>query len=65
MRCMADDDTSGHVVSPQEVAAFAAQLGELRFKDLVPFSFFAPALASMADKCHALGIELHTILHNF
>lgn len=62
MRCMATDDTSGHVVSPEEVAAFAAQLGALRFKDLLPHAHVASALAPLADKCHALGIELHLLL---
>ena len=62
MRCMANDDTSGHTVSPEEVAAFAAQLGSLRFKDMLPHAFLASALAPLADRCSTLGIELHLLL---
>ena len=62
MDCMANDDTSGHTVTPEEVAAFAANLGALRFKDMVPFSVLASAIAPLADKCCTLGIELHLLL---
>ena len=59
---MESDDTSGHTVAPEDVANFAAQLGALRSKDTLPFSYVANALGPLADKCHASGIELHLLL---
>ena len=45
LACMADDDTSGHIVSNAEVATLAGELSERRHKDLVPLPFIAEAIA--------------------
>ena len=62
MKCMDSDDTSGHEVEPQKVAELAAELAALRGKDLVPHAHTAAAIVPLADRCHALGKELHLLL---
>ena len=59
---MADDDTSGHIVSNAEVATLAGELSERRHKDLVPLPFIAEAIAGVAERCANLCQMLHVLL---
>jgi hypothetical protein len=59
---MTDDDTSGHVVTTDEVAKLAVQLAATRVKDLVPHATIAEAIAPLTEKCASLGKEMHLLL---
>ena len=62
LACMADEDTSGHVVSNEEVAALAAELSLRRHKDAVPLPFIADAIAGLAGRSGSLGQQMLHIL---
>lgn len=62
LACMADDDSSGHIVSSEEVASLAAELASRRHKDPVPLPFIAAAIASLTQRCASLGQMLHVLL---
>lgn len=62
LKCMSDDNTSGHVVGNEECASLAATLAERRVKDSVPHNTLAKAIAPLADRCFRMGKELHVLL---
>lgn len=62
LKCMRDDNVSGHVVSNEDCASLAAALAQRRVKDSVPHKTLAKAIAPLADRCFRMGKELHLML---